>query len=105
MSFLSHISTACVYRDVAEGFLEDTALTVYAKTKVLRMVKDSLQGFGTQTDDFTVISILHLLISEVGGYDEDAFDVHQEGLIRIIHQRGGLTNLGMDGKIATFLIV
>lgn len=105
MSFLSHVSASCVYQDVAEGYLDDTSLTVYVKTKVLRMIKDSLQGFNTQNDDFLVLSILHLLVSEAGGFDEDAFDAHQEGLVRVIHQRGGLSNLGMNGSIATFLIV
>ncbi|KAF2186356.1 hypothetical protein K469DRAFT_573713 [Zopfia rhizophila CBS 207.26] len=103
MSFLSHVSVTCVYQDVTEGYLDDSALTVYAKTKVLRMVKDSLQGFDTGSDDFTILSVLHLLISEVGGFDEDVFDVHQEGLVRIVHQRGGINNLGLNGAIATFL--
>ncbi|KAF2475547.1 uncharacterized protein BDR25DRAFT_103577 [Lindgomyces ingoldianus] len=103
MSFLSHVSVACVYQDVGESLLEDSPLTVYAKTKVLQMIKDSLQGFDTQTDDFTILSILHLLISECGGFDEDVFDVHQEGLVRIIYQRGGIGNLGMNGKIAAFM--
>ncbi|KAF2683085.1 hypothetical protein K458DRAFT_50432 [Lentithecium fluviatile CBS 122367] len=102
MSFLSHVSVACVYKDVAEGFLDDTALTVYAKTKVLRMITDNLS---TQTDDFTILSILHLLVSEIGGQNEDVFDVHQDGLVRIVNQRGGIANLGLQGNIATFLIV
>ncbi|KAF2737435.1 hypothetical protein EJ04DRAFT_533033 [Polyplosphaeria fusca] len=105
MSFLSHVSASCVYQDVNEGYLEDTALTVYAKTKVLRMIKDSLQGYNPQTDDFTIISILYLLISEIGGFDDDVFDVHQEGLVRIIQQRGGINHLGQGGNIATFLIL
>ncbi|KAF2260045.1 hypothetical protein CC78DRAFT_571455 [Lojkania enalia] len=103
MSFLSHVSATCVYQDVAEGLLDDSALTVYAKTKILRMIKDSLQNFNTQTDDFTILSILHLLISEIGGFDEDAFDIHQGALFRIIQQRGGISNLGNNGDIATFL--
>ncbi|KAF2707896.1 hypothetical protein K504DRAFT_383318 [Pleomassaria siparia CBS 279.74] len=104
MSFLSHVSVACVYHDVLEGLVEDGALTVYAKTKLLKMIKDSLQDFSTSTDDFIILSILHLLVSEFGGFDEDVFDVHQQGLVRIIHQRGGLNSLG-HGGIATFLII
>ncbi|KAF1962431.1 hypothetical protein CC80DRAFT_400285 [Byssothecium circinans] len=105
MAFLSHVSVACVYQDLEEGFLDDTALTVYAKTKVLGMITESLRHHTTQTDDFTILIILHLLTSEIGGQNEERIDVHQEGLMRIVHQRGGLSNLGWDGSIATFLTV
>lgn len=101
MSFLSQISVLCVYQDVADGRLDDTPLTIYAKTKLMNMLtQPNIQG-----DDFTIISIVHLLVSEIGGHNEDVFDVHQEGLVRIVQQRGGITNLGVDYHIATFLIV
>lgn len=102
MTFLSQISVVCVYQDVADGYLDDTALTIYAKTKLIKMLTDNLN---THTDDFTILSIVHLLVSEIGGQDEDVFDVHQEGLVRIVQQRGGIANLGVDYYIATFLIV
>ena len=105
MSFLSHVSAGCVYQDVAEGFIDDSPLTVYAKTKLIRMVKDSLQAYNTQTDDFTILSILHLLISEIGSVDQEAFYMHQDALVNIVQQRGGLGGLGVNGRIATFLIV
>ncbi|KAF2871522.1 hypothetical protein BDV95DRAFT_628708 [Massariosphaeria phaeospora] len=105
VSFLSHVSTACVYQDLAQGQLNDSALTVYAKTGLLRLIKVSLQDLDTQTDDYTILSILYLLVSEVGGFDEDVFDVHYDGLVRIIHQRGGIGNLGLHGSIATFMTV
>ncbi|KAF2439552.1 hypothetical protein P171DRAFT_436202 [Karstenula rhodostoma CBS 690.94] len=102
MSFLSQVSVVCVYQDVADGFLDDTALTIYAKTKLMKTINDNLN---THTDDFTILSIVNLLVSEIGGQNEDVFDVHQEGLVRIVQQRGGIANLGVDYYIATFLIV
>ena len=102
MSFLSHVSVACVYKDVGEGFLDDSPLTVNVKGEVLRMITNSLS---TQTDDFTILSILHLLVSEIGGQNEGALNVHQDGLVRMVYQRGGIANLGLHGRVATFLIV
>jgi hypothetical protein len=105
MSFLSNVTASCVYQDVSEGLLEDSSLTMYAKTKVARMIQDAFQDVGTYTDDFTTLSILHLLVSEIGGAAEASFDGHLGALTRIVHERGGLRNLGIDGRVATFLTV
>lgn len=101
-SFLSQISVVCVYQDVAEGFPDDTPLTMYAKGKLIKAIFDNLN---THTDDFTIVSIGNLLVSGIGGQNENEFDVHQEALVRIVQQRGGIANLGADYYIATYLIV
>jgi hypothetical protein len=105
MSFLSNVTASCVYHDVSEGLLEDSSLTMYAKTKVARMIQDSFQEVGAYTDDFTTLTILHLLMSEIGGAAEESFDAHLRALTDIVHQRGGLMNLGINGRVATFLTV
>lgn len=105
MSFLSHVTMTCTYQDLTDGHLTSTALTEYAKSKVLSMITDSVRNQHGQADDFTILSILHHLVSEIGGHDERVIDVHQEGLIKILHERGGLSNLGFNGAIATFLTV
>jgi len=101
VAFLSHVSVVCVFQDLADRIPDDSDLTVLAKTKVLAMVQDSIQRPDTQTDDFTILSILHLLMSEVGGFQEDVFNMHQDGLFRIIHQRGGINALGLNGDLSS----
>ena len=75
LSFLSHVYATLVYRDIDEGLMDDSCLTVLAKTKVLRIISNRLD-----TEDATIICILHLIISEIGSVDEDVLSVHQHGL-------------------------
>lgn len=105
MSFLSNVTASCVYQDVSEGLLEDSSLTMYAKTKVARMIQDSFQEAGDYADDFTTLTILHLLVSEIGGAADESFDSHLGALTDIVNRRGGLGNLGFDGRVATSLTV
>jgi hypothetical protein len=51
------------------------------------------------------VSISNLLISEISVSEEDAFDVHLEGLERIIYQRGGIAMLHERLAITTTLYV
>lgn len=50
---------------------------VHLVLQVLRMITDRLK---TDNHDDTIISILHLLVSELGSYNESTFEVHIQGL-------------------------
>ncbi|KAF1829345.1 hypothetical protein BDW02DRAFT_583768 [Decorospora gaudefroyi] len=103
LSFLSHVHTTLVYKDLDEGLLYDSDLTVHAKTKILAFVSD-----GLCTDEVTLISILHLLISDIGSLDEHVSDLHQDGLATCMrNQRNGLgpnTAIFMTLVMLTFAI-
>lgn len=36
---------------------------------------------------------MHLLVSELGGFDDQVFDIHAVGLDRVVSQRGGIGKL------------
>lgn len=95
MSFLSHISVSSVYQDISDGLWQDSGLTVQAKTHALRTIAGQLES-----NDATILSILHLLLSEVGG-DESAFEVHYHGLRGLIDRRGGLGQL--TNRLVTYV--
>jgi hypothetical protein len=94
LSFLSHVYVTLVYQDLSEGLLYNTDLTNYAKTMILGLISDRLD-----TNDVTIIGILHLLISEIGGLDEDVIKLHQDGLLTCVRNQQD----GLNPNIATFM--
>ena len=88
LSFLSHVYTTLVYRDIDDGLQYDSCLTVFAKTKVFRLISNRLVS-----ENATIVCILHLIISEMGSIDEDVLSVHQDGLATCLRsQREGLSS-------------
>lgn len=73
------------------------------RSEVISMVNQSLEDPELRTADATIISVLHLLNSEIMGCNDLIMKTHQDGLHRMVRQRGGLEGLGVHGQLARIL--
>jgi hypothetical protein len=94
LTFLSHVYVTLVFQDVNDGLLYNSGLTNDVKAMTLGLISDRLD-----TNDVTIIGILHLLISEIGGLDEDVIELHQDGLVTCVRNQED----GLNPNIASFM--
>jgi hypothetical protein len=94
LTFLSHVYVTLVFQDVNDGLLYNSDLTNDVKAMTLGLISDRLD-----TNDVTIIGILHLLISEIGGLDEDVIELHQDGLVTCVRNQED----GLNPNIARFM--
>ncbi|EME50395.1 hypothetical protein DOTSEDRAFT_69051 [Dothistroma septosporum NZE10] len=73
---------------------------IKVRTEVISMINDALADPKQQAADVTIVSVLHLLNSEIMGCDDQTMTIHQQGLHQMIRKRGGLDCLGIDGELA-----
>ena len=73
---------------------------IKVRTEVISMINDALADPKQQAADATIVSVLHLLNSEIMGCDDQTMTIHQQGLHQMIRKRGGLAHLGVDGELA-----
>lgn len=110
-AFLSTVCISSSHDDIMRrGIQAPHERTPYQSTdrmkvrgEVIAMINDALQDPQLQTADATIVSVLHLLNSEIMGCDDTVMMIHQQGLHNMVRSRGGLDNLGVDGQLASIL--
>lgn len=53
--------------------------------------------------DETIVSVVHLLVSDIMGCDDRDLKVHIDGLQNMAAARGGLERLGVGGELAAIM--
>lgn len=107
-AFLSTICISAAHDDImARAYSPQRTLEgierLRVRSEVIGMVNASLDDPELRIADATIISVLHLLNSEIMGCDDRVMKTHQDGLHRMVRQRGGLGGLGVDGQLARIL--
>lgn len=69
--------------------------------EIIGMVNAALDDPAARLADTTVVSVLHLLNSEIMGCTDFTMAMHARGLHDLVRQRGGLHRLGMNGSLAS----
>ena len=67
------------------------------------MVADCMNDPQKQAADETILAVLHLLNSDIMGCDDRDMRIHQDGLVKMVMQRGGLDKLGLGGQLSVVL--
>lgn len=99
-SFLSHITIATSHQDAMEGKLEPTRLTLMLQTEVFHLLNEVFNERWTRIKDTTIMSVVQLLLSELINDGTARLETHETGLQKLITERGGLRQLGVQGELA-----
>ncbi|KAF2215067.1 hypothetical protein CERZMDRAFT_8762, partial [Cercospora zeae-maydis SCOH1-5] len=75
------------------------------RSEVLGLINQALANPETQSTDGTIIAILQVLNSEIMGCDDNIMQIHQNGLHDLVEQRGGLSELGLEGQLASIITI
>jgi hypothetical protein len=100
-TFLSLLYMTSVHHDTIHGRIIDSVETSALRQDVIHMVGYNLLYPKKSVDDYNIIAVLQLIMGELIGRAEEALLYHQAGLEKMIQQRGGLLQLGLDGRIAS----
>jgi len=73
------------------------------KRDVIAMLAECLKDPQQQLSDETMVSVVHLLVSDIMGCDDRDLKIHQDGLQNMAAARGGLDKLGVNGELAAII--
>ena len=70
------------------GCSGDSARTNQIKAEIIGWINERLRNPALQTDDSTLMVILHLMVGEMWSCNEKTLRIHEEGIERFIKARG-----------------
>ena len=102
-AFLSTLCIASAHLDAINNRQIESVQTLALRQEVIHLIGQNLVNPDSRVDDFNVIALTQLIASEIVAGEEAALSFHESGVATMVKQRGGVGELGVDGRLASTL--
>ncbi|KAJ4353419.1 uncharacterized protein N0V89_005148 [Didymosphaeria variabile] len=102
-AFLSTLCIASAHYDAVNERPSESIQTLALRQEVMHLIGQNMLNPESREDDYNVIALTQLLTSEIIVGDNMPLDFHENGIERMVTQRGGLEQLGVSGRLASTL--
>ncbi|KAF2748122.1 hypothetical protein M011DRAFT_32278 [Sporormia fimetaria CBS 119925] len=102
-AFLSTLCIASAHYDAIHNREVESLHTVALRQEVMHLIHQNILNPNTKVDDYNIIALTQLIASEIIGREETMLDYHEKGIEGMVNMRGGLRQLGVNGRVATTL--
>lgn len=100
-AFLSTLCIASAHYDAMQGRSVESVQTLALRQEVMHLISQSLVDPQARINDYNIVALTQLIVSELISDQESALNYHEAGVKTMIKQRGGLHKLGANGRIAS----
>ncbi|KAL1607672.1 hypothetical protein SLS60_002607 [Paraconiothyrium brasiliense] len=102
-AFLSTLCIASAHYDAINERQFESIQTLALRQEVIHLINRNLSNPASRWDDYNVIALTQLLASEIIAGEDLSLDFHETGIQAMVYQRGGLEQLGVNGRLASTL--
>ncbi|KAF2240482.1 hypothetical protein BU26DRAFT_442516, partial [Trematosphaeria pertusa] len=102
-AFLSTLCIASAHYDAINERSIESVQTLALRQEVIHLISRNLVNPSSQVDDSNVIALTQLIASEIIAGEETALSFHESGVEAMTKQRGGMNQLGVNGRLASTL--
>ncbi|KAF2447506.1 hypothetical protein P171DRAFT_382390, partial [Karstenula rhodostoma CBS 690.94] len=102
-AFLSTLCIASAHYDAINERAIESVQTLALRQEVIHLISQSLLNPETRGDDYTVVALTQLIASEIIAGEDMTLDFHETGIEAMVRQRGGMGQLGVNGRLAATL--
>lgn len=100
-AFLSTLCIASAHYDAMQERAVESVQTIALRQEVMSLISQSLVDPQSGINDYNIAALTQLIVSELISDQESALNYHEGGVMTMIRQRGGLSKLGANTRIAS----